>query len=675
MQFINPYFLFALAAIAIPIIVHLFNFRRYKKVYFSNTSFLKELVEESNRAQKIKRILILLSRCLAIIFLVLAFAQPFIPKSTQKKEGKTVVSIFIDNSFSMQSQTSDRTLLEKAKLLAIDIAQSYENDVSFQLITQDLSGKQQRLLSKDDFINQLKDIQLCPKSYSLENIKQRQIDATQVASFDNKKFYYITDFQKQMGELSIDSIHELNLVYIQAPSQNNIYIDSAWLENPVTIIGQNNKLLVKICNESDKSIDKLRLSMKINGQQKAITDNSIMANTTIIDTIYFNQNTKEWNNVAISLDDLPIEFDNTYYVSFFVNDAIHLLNLDASSNNKYINALANFSSYFKTTSGNSSQIDYSSFKSQQLIILSNIKELSSGFQIELKKYIQNGGHIAFFPSKDADITNLNTFLKSIGTAQLSSANTSTREVGEINIQASLLNDIFEKSSIKNTTLPKTTFSYNLTNTLGNAEKIISYKDGQSFMTQYNIEKGKCYLFSVPLDINYCDLPIHALFAPLIFKMAIDGQITTNIQNQIGSKNNIEIPNLNITSQENMLYVRGNEIEFIPEQYTINNTLEINVKEQLLHAGNYSLFDKKTTNNMAYFAMNYNREESKMNFYSMNTLEQMYSSKMTKIYNGNTGIISHAITENNEGIVLWKVCIIFVLLFLLIEILLIRFWKT
>ena len=47
MQFLYPGFLFALAAIAIPIIIHLFNFRKFKKVYFTNVAFLKEIKHET----------------------------------------------------------------------------------------------------------------------------------------------------------------------------------------------------------------------------------------------------------------------------------------------------------------------------------------------------------------------------------------------------------------------------------------------------------------------------------------------------------------------------------------------------------------------------------------------------------------------------------------------------
>jgi hypothetical protein len=675
MQFVNPYFLFAFSALAIPIIVHLFNFRRYKKVYFSNTAFLNELVEETNNAQKLKRLLILLARCLVIIFLVLAFAQPFIPKNENVKKGKTAVSIFVDNSFSMQSTSSDRSLIEKAKVLATDIVQSYDNDVSFQLITQSLEGKQQRLLSKDDCIEQIKNIQICPSSHSLEEINKRQVDALRIENFDVKKIYIVSDFQKNIGSIESDSSFDINLVKIDAQAQKNIFIDTAWLENPLSIVGQNNKLLVKIKNESTESIENLRISMTVNGQQKAISDLSIEANSYQLDTLEFNQNTKEWNNVKISLDDFPIEFDNNYYVSFYVNDAIHLLNLDAGTQNKYIKALSNFNSYFKTEQSNIAQIDYSKFSTQQLIILSNLKDISSGLNTELKKYLDNGGNIALFPAKDANINSINTFLQSIQASTFNGNTEIVKEVKTINTDASLLNDIFENKNQKNISLPKTNFSFNSNNNLGNAQKILVFGDGQSCMTQYQVGKGHAYIFSVPLDASICDLPMHAIFAPLIFKMAIDGQNFNDIQYTIGTKKSIQIANYSTKNDENVLYVKGNKLEFIPEQSMVNNQLNIYTKDQIQNAGHYDIFSKSTNDKIGTFAMNYNRSESHMDFLSLNELEAMYTGKNITIYNGNSGNISHAVKENDQGISLWKVCIIFALLFLLAEILLIRFWKT
>src|ERR1700749_154283 len=104
MQFLHPGYLYALSAIAVPIIVHLFNFRRYKTVYFSNVKFLREVKEETTSRSRLKHLLVLAARLLALTFLVLAFAQPFIPnKRNTGAGGRRLISFYIDNSFSMNA--------------------------------------------------------------------------------------------------------------------------------------------------------------------------------------------------------------------------------------------------------------------------------------------------------------------------------------------------------------------------------------------------------------------------------------------------------------------------------------------------------------------------------------------------------------------------------------------
>ena len=120
MEFLYPGFLWALTAVAIPVIIHLIYFRRFKKVYFSNIRFLKEIKEETTNTNKLKNLLILLARIFAILFLVLAFAQPYIPQGEKLKSGTTGVSIYIDNSFSMEALSDEVSLLEKAKKYKID---------------------------------------------------------------------------------------------------------------------------------------------------------------------------------------------------------------------------------------------------------------------------------------------------------------------------------------------------------------------------------------------------------------------------------------------------------------------------------------------------------------------------------------------------------------------------
>ena len=65
MAFAQPLFLIALAGLAIPVIIHLFNFRRYKKVYFTNVSFIADIKQESKKRSQLKHLLILLMRLLS----------------------------------------------------------------------------------------------------------------------------------------------------------------------------------------------------------------------------------------------------------------------------------------------------------------------------------------------------------------------------------------------------------------------------------------------------------------------------------------------------------------------------------------------------------------------------------------------------------------------------------
>ena len=154
MMFVYPLFLWTLAVVSIPIIIHLFNFRKYKKVYFSNVKFLRELKQESKSKSRLKEILILSARCLALIAIVFAFAQPVLKnKNNINYPGANAISIYIDNSFSMLNINKQGTLFESAKKKAIDLINAYSSNDKFQIITNDFEGKHQRFYIKEDAIN------------------------------------------------------------------------------------------------------------------------------------------------------------------------------------------------------------------------------------------------------------------------------------------------------------------------------------------------------------------------------------------------------------------------------------------------------------------------------------------------------------------------------------------
>lgn len=101
MTFLYPFFLFAGFVVLIPLIIHLFNFRKYKVLYFSDTRFLNEIRTHTRARNNLKQILVLILRMLIIASLVIAFAQPVI--NTQRSDNVVVNNatpvIYVDNSF------------------------------------------------------------------------------------------------------------------------------------------------------------------------------------------------------------------------------------------------------------------------------------------------------------------------------------------------------------------------------------------------------------------------------------------------------------------------------------------------------------------------------------------------------------------------------------------------
>ena len=134
MQFLFPGILWGLFFFIIPIIIHLFYFRRYKQVYFTNVHFLKELVEETASRNKLKNFLILLCRLLAIGLLVFAFSQPFFKTNNQETKTNKAVSIYIDNSWSMNAKSDEGILFAKSKKRPLKLFKLIQNMINFKLL-------------------------------------------------------------------------------------------------------------------------------------------------------------------------------------------------------------------------------------------------------------------------------------------------------------------------------------------------------------------------------------------------------------------------------------------------------------------------------------------------------------------------------------------------------------
>lgn len=117
MVFLNPAVLFGLLAASIPVVIHLLNLRKLKKIEFSTLAFLKELQKTKIRKIKLKQWILLALRILIILLLVAAFARPTIKSFSiggTASAAKTSAVIILDDTYSMSVVTDGGSYFNRA---------------------------------------------------------------------------------------------------------------------------------------------------------------------------------------------------------------------------------------------------------------------------------------------------------------------------------------------------------------------------------------------------------------------------------------------------------------------------------------------------------------------------------------------------------------------------------
>jgi len=685
LNFVYPQFLFALCAVSIPIIIHLFNFRRFKKVYFSDIRFLKEVKQQTQNRNRIKHLLILISRILAISFLVFAFAQPFIPTSNKNTSaGIQAVSVFVDNSFSMENVSKNGILLDEAKKMAREIALAHSQTDLFQLLTNDFEGRQQRLISREEFLTMLDEVKISPAVKTLSEITARQTDVLSKSETKNKRSFIISDFQRSISDLQKtkeDSSVKTILLPVPANQQSNLYIDSCWFDSPVHPLNQAEKLNVRIKNMFGNNLENIPVKLFLNNQQKTPASFSIEPNGSKDIQLSFTIKEPGIQQGRIEITDYPVTYDDKFYFSFHVAKNISVTCIAPSAgvtkgedSKKPIQSLFGKDSLFVFNMQDENKIDYSSLASQQLIVLSELKSISSGLAQELNRFVQNGGSLIVFPSTETDTSSYKSFLSPLGTNFYLKQDTANTKIDWVNFESEIFADVFEKKG-ENLDLPVVHSHFLQSHSNHTSEEILlKMRNGNPFFSKYIYKKGKIYISAVPLNSAWSNLAKHAIFVPLMYKIAMNSQLSAELFYTVGKDNSIPVTTK--LTGESVFKIKGeNNFEIIPENRIIDQQPTIFVHDQIKNAGNFNLASGNEI--ISGISFNYDRKESDLSRYSPNELIALYEKNNLKNFSlidtGNKDI-SIILADISQGKKLWIWCIVLVLIFLSLETALLRLWK-
>lgn len=675
MSLLYPSMLFGLLAVSIPIIVHLFNFRKYKTVYFSNISFLKNIKQETKAKSQLKHLLILFSRILAIIFLVFAFAQPFIPVSTQHESNAGLVSVYVDNSFSMDADGETGKILEAAKSKASEIAEAYPASTKFILVTNDFYSKNQHPISRDQFQLNVSDIQSSP---IVRNTSEIVSKFNSFKDFGIKQMnYYLSDFQKSstdFSNVSPDTSMDYYLMPFENTNYNNLYIDSGWFETPEHKLLQTESFNIKIVNKSEETYQNISLKLFINDTLKAVNSFNIDKTSEKIINLSYTNTTNKIIRGKVEITDYPIVYDNVLYFSYLIPEQISVLSIYNKEPNLFINSLLDDTLY-NVSSENVKNLNYSEFKTYNVIILDQIEEFSTGLTHEIEQYVANGGTLVFFPSNKCNLSSYNFFFEKLNLPQTSGVDTLKTQIRFVNTENNIFKNVFKKLK-ENSDLPivNSQLLYQKSNSL--SEVILETKNNMPVLAYYPFSKGKIYLFSINLTKASGNFATHPIFIPTMINIINNSSTLMPIYYSLGDNVNIDY-SYNSENANTVFKIKNesSDFEFIPFFKLQSSGLNINISNEISVSGNYIAFDNESA--LFPLSFNYKRSESDLTSYSFDDIQNWINTKANNCFylleNKNIQI-SKQINEINSGLKLWKFALALALLFLIFEMLLLRFLK-
>jgi len=666
MEFIYPQFLYGLAALAIPIIIHLFNFRKAKRIYFSNNFFLRNLKKISSSKLKLKHYLILAARLLFITFLVFAFAQPFIPASDKNLSNENVL-IYLDNSHSMSNEVASGLSAFEQSLNYIDqIVNLYPPMAKYKLLTNDFAPFSNNFKSKDEINELITEVTYSGVTRNFDEISKRLIDP-QLSAAKRNDVYFISDFQQStIGDLSQVSI-DTNLNYFMVPMDyektSNVFVDSIYLENPFLMINDNNILHVVLSNNGKEDLNELSLKLFVNDVQTANLSLDIPANGKGKVDFPLNFSLENVNRCRLSIEDYPVTFDNEFYFTLNMSDRIKVLEIKNEGSITNIDKVYANQSLFNLLSYNIDNLDYSLINEVDLIVLNSLGSIDNALAELITNFVQEGGSLCFIPASLPDIAYITRLS---GRNVVAAQNQEMSDLASPPLQNPFYENIFEATD-ETFEMPKAkkVLQWN-----DRSNALLFFKNQDPYLSDFKIGEGNLYLFGSPLKTEFTSLPKHAIFVPLMYRMAaLSKKVRNNLYYSL-NENVIKVQ-LDSAIQSQIYRLAGTENEVIPPQQLNGNTVLLEIPKFEISSGFYQLMTNDQV--ITTLAFNQSKAESRMEQISANDLQKSFNSNnAVEIFTFNDADdFSREMRTNRIGTPYWKYALMLSLFFLFTEILLIR----
>ena len=704
MTFLNPSILFALFLVAVPVIIHLLNLRKLRKIEFSSLMLLKEIKKSKIKRIRIKEWLLMVLRMLLIIFLVMSFSNPVV-KDINVDSGKSISKtciIIIDDSYSMERIKDSLTLFEKAKKDAIDITGYYEpNDRVFVVPYSRILMRNERKYF--NFVDNISD--------SVDNLKTSDVSFSMQVAMDYaagiisknysliNEIFILTDNQKgNYSDFKFESIFRgidsenifLYVLEYSADFNNNLSLDNLSFRTKIFETGKKVNIDAEIKNYSGAPVSDKSVILYIDGQKISERKISLYPNEYKKVNFEFTPERKgriygyiELKRDAANEDVLAN--DNCIYFTFNIPENINVGIIGRDK--KYINYLIESAGSFMSQDnrGNQTVISLKEYSSvtdnifnNDMIILSGYTGIGEKESEILQNYYNSGLNILIFPAFETDLISCNKFLSEISDIELTgkigiSENEKIR-FDFVDFSHPLFSGIFEKHKVDNLNdnfLGNLLIKYYYKLSTHGSRNILSFDGGKLFLAETVGSPGKMLIFSVSSSLEMSNFPQTELFPVLIFRIInyLSGNNEPQSDDIIGKTNFIPVNNKKYMYVENPDKIKL-QFDYLFDtvaykEKTKNILLAVPFSEYFKKQGIYAVNDENSKLN-EFFALNATRKESNPEVFDMKDLSENFKKSDIKTFISNDkNEIKNRVYETREGTGLWKIFLIIALIILMI----------
>jgi hypothetical protein len=564
------------------------------------------------------------------------------------------------------------SMLDIAKGKATQIIESSNINDQFQLLTNDFSYNENRFLNKNEALAQLSTIQLSAKSKVAATVleKQKQLLLTEPGM--QKQLVYISDFQKSSfpENLSITDSIKKYFVSVEPTQISNISLDTIYATTPSLMLNEPNTLMAQIKNNGTEDAT-TSLTLVVNNQLKSIVNTTLKAGETKKEPISYTTATAGYQQMQVYINDYPVSFDDTFYLAGKVNSNFSVLVLNQRNANAFLNSVFKPGIQFKVDNNNVESFNINQLKNYSLVVLNGSNTLSQTLINALSTYIENGGSLLVFPPQSGDMNSLNALLAKTTSSTFAKLDTAKAYITNYNKSHEVFRDLFEKTP-ENIDLP-IVFKHYLLNSsaLSSQQKLFSFSNGDAFLNAVKFGNGKIYICASAAETSWSTFPKSYWFLPILYKMAYSNNANAINALTLGKNSSLFINNQQV-NDKTIYHLTDKTTDAIPEQRVVGNKVMINVNNATQHAGIFGI-SLPSSSDTVFTGINYNRNESELSFWDLATLKKSTSIKNADWLTDKMDVKA-GINELQHGMPLWKLCIILALLFLLTEILLIKFMK-